>query len=119
MATATGARPAELTCARCQMTSRWTLGFEGEAETPPNWTHEPDGSYYCLICRRERAIEAALDEAGEIGAEARAKLRTVALVEFEIRRDPDRTEGEIAKAARASIAAVRKARERLGLRRAA
>jgi hypothetical protein len=101
------------------MTSRWTLGFAGEAEAPPNWTHEPDGSYYCLICRRERAIEAALEEAGEIGAEARAKLRTVALVEFEIRRDPDRTEGEIAKAARASIAAVRKARERLGLRRAA
>ena len=36
----------------------------------------------------------------------------VAVVDFEIARDPDRTEGEIAKAARASIGAVRKARKR-------
>ena len=101
------------------MTSRWTLGLEDGVDSPPNWAHEADGNYYCLICRRERAIEAALDDAGEVSAEARAKLRSTAVVEFEIRRDPERTEGEIAKAARASVAAVRKARQRLGLRRAA
>jgi hypothetical protein len=42
----------------------------------------------------------------------RAKLRSSAVVDFELERDPNRTEGEIAKAARASIGAVRKARKR-------
>src|SRR5436190_5219416 len=102
MSTATGTRPAEWTCDRCEMTSRWTLGLEGGADAPPNWVREPDGSHYCLVCRRERAIEAALAEAADIGAEARAKLRASAVVEFELERNPDRTEGEIAKAARTS-----------------
>jgi hypothetical protein len=101
------------------MTSRWTLGLVDGLEAPPNWAREDDGNYYCLICRRERAIEAALAKAGNLGAEERAKLRSTAVVEFEIRRDPERTEGEIAKASRASVAAVRKARQRLGLKRAA
>jgi hypothetical protein len=95
------------------MTSRWTLGLDG-AELPPNWEREPDGNYYCLVCRRERAIEIALAEATDKGTEVRAKLRASAVVEFEIRRDPERTEGEIARAARTSIAAVRKARKEVG-----
>ena len=94
------------------MTSTWVNGLE-RGSAPPNWARERDGSHYCLACRRERAIEKALADAGEIGTEARAKLRSAAVVEFEIRRDPERTEGEIAKAARTSIAAVRKARQRL------
>jgi hypothetical protein len=97
------------------MTSTWTLGLDG-ADAPPNWVREADGSHYCLICRRERAIDAALADASDIGTEARAKLRATAVVEFEIERDPERTEGEIAKAARTSVAAVRKTRNRLGLR---
>jgi hypothetical protein len=97
------------------MTSTWINGLE-EGTAPPNWVREADGSYYCLVCRRERAIDAALAEATDIGTEARAKLRATAVVEFEIERDPDRTEGEIAKAARTSVAAVRKTRTRLGLR---
>ena len=84
---------------------------------PPHWVREPDGSHYCLACRRERAIEAMLAESDEAGAEARAKLRSAAVVEFEIQRDPERTEGEIAKAASTSVLAVRKARQRLGSRR--
>jgi hypothetical protein len=36
-------------------------------------------------------------------------------VEFELERDPERTEGEIARSARTSIGAVRKARKRLGV----
>lgn len=104
---------AEWTCARCEMTSRWTEGLEG-ADVPPNWVRV-NGLHYCLVCRRERAIEDALEQAGpEVGMEARAKLRSSAVVEFEVDRDPDRTEGEIAKAARTSIAAVRKARKKLG-----
>jgi hypothetical protein len=93
------------------MTSTWTNGLEDAA--PPHWESEDDGSHYCLACRRERAVDAALDDAGDIGIEARAKLRSAAVVRFEILRDPERTEGEIAKAARTSIGAVRNARKAL------
>lgn len=94
------------------MTSRWTRGLEG-ADAPPHWLCTPDGSHYCLACRRELAVEEVLESAGDAGIEARAKLRSAAVVEFEIVRDPDRTEGEIARSARTSIGAVRKARKRL------
>ena len=94
------------------MTSTWTHGLE-EGTAPPNWVRGDDGSHYCLACRRERAIEAALEDAGDVGIEARAKVRRAAVVEFEIIRDPERTEGEIARAARTSIGAVRNARKRL------
>jgi hypothetical protein len=107
ISTATKTRPAQWTCARCEMTSTWTNGCDTSA--PPNWEKQ-NGLYYCLSCRRERAVEKALDKAGDIGIEARAKVRSSAVVKFEILRDPDRTEGEIAKAARTSIGAVRKAR---------
>jgi hypothetical protein len=91
------------------MTSTWTNGLDETA--PPNWVREPGGRHYCLVCRRERAVEAALEDAGDVGIEARAKLRSAAIVQFEIDRDPERTEGEIAQAARTSIGAVRKARQ--------
>ena len=45
--------------------------------------------------------------------EERAKIRTTALIEFEIDRDPDRPNGEIAKVVRCSVPAVLKARKRL------
>lgn len=116
MATATKAKTKskpkvkEWTCARCEMTSRWTEGLGAAA--PPNWVRD-NGLYYCLVCRRERAIEKAIEKAGpEVSTADRAKLRSSAVVEFELERNPDRTEGEIAKAARASISAVRKARKR-------
>jgi hypothetical protein len=92
------------------MTSTWTNGRDEGA--PPHWVKDR-GLFYCLACRRENAIDAALSEAGDIGIEARAKVRSAAVVEFEILRDPDRTEGEIARAARTSIGAVRSARKRL------
>lgn len=97
------------------MTSTWANGLDG-ADLPPNWMRGADGGHYCLGCRRERAIETALAEASDLGTEARAKLRAATVIEFEIERDPERTEGEIAKAARTSIGAVRKTRQRLGLR---
>jgi hypothetical protein len=99
----------EFTCARCEVVSRWTEGLG--AATPPNWD-KVNGLYYCLVCRRERAIDAAIERAGDVSTADRAKLRSAAVVDFELARDPDRTEGEIAKAARASIGAVRKARKR-------
>ena len=99
----------EFTCARCEVVSRWTEGLG--AATPPNWVKQ-NGLYYCLVCRRERAVDDAIAAAGDVSTADRAKLRSSAVVDFEIARDPNRTEGEIAKAARASIGAVRKARKR-------
>lgn len=99
----------EFTCARCEVRSVWTEGLG--AATPPNW-EKVNGLYYCLVCRRERAIDAAIERAGDVSTADRAKLRSSAVVDFELARDPNRTEGEIAKAARASIGAVRKARKR-------
>ena len=96
------------------MTSTWTNGLDGSA--PPHWVRE-GGHHYCLACRRERAVEAALEDAGDVGIEERAKLRSAAVVRFEIDRDPGRTEGEIAYAARTSIGAVRNARKASGRRR--
>jgi hypothetical protein len=94
------------------MKSTWTNGL-AEGSAPPNWARDADGLHYCLACRRERAIDEALADAGEVGIEARAKLRSKALVRFEIARDPERTEGEIARAARTSIGAVRSARREI------
>jgi hypothetical protein len=108
-ATKTRSNVKEFTCARCEVHSRWTEGLG--ASTPPNW-EKVNGLYYCLVCRRERAIDAAIAKAGDVSTADRAKLRSSAVVDFELERDPDRTEGEIAKAARASIGAVRKARKR-------
>jgi hypothetical protein len=94
------------------MKSRWTNGL-AEGSAPPHWIREADGRHYCLACRRERAIDDALEEAGDVGIGDRAKLRSKALVRFELDRDPERTEGEIAKAARTSIGAVRNARKEI------
>ena len=45
----------------------------------------------------------------------RAKLRAGAIADFEVRRDPDRPNGEIARAIRSSVGAVIKARDRVGM----
>ena len=100
----------EFTCARCEVHSRWTEGL-GALDAAATGSRT-NGLFYCLVCRRERAIDAAIERAGDISTADRAKLRSSAVVDFELARDPDRTEGEIAKAARASIGAVRKARKR-------
>lgn len=86
-----------------------------KVELPASWTRSKEGTF-CLLCRRERAAEAALAKAPKnCGREDRAKLRRAALVEFEVRRRPSHGNGEIAKACRASVAAVIAARKRLKL----
>ena len=99
-------------CARCEVTIRWMEGHDRKG-TPAGWTRR-NGKAHCLACRRAIAAEAANETAPE-GAtrEDRAKLRAAALIEFEIRRDPDRPNGEIAKVVRCSVPAVVKARRRL------
>lgn len=59
----------------------------------------------------EAAVDAAPDEANR---DARARLRRTALVEFEVQRSPDRTNGSIARTCRTSIPTVVAARQRLG-----
>ena len=82
---------------------------------PQSWTDNKDGTF-CLLCRRDRAAQAALDAAPEdCGLEERAKLRRSALIEFEVRRRPGHGDGEIARACRSSVAAVAAARRRLNI----
>ena len=87
----------------------------GPTPFPDSWASSAAGRY-CLVCRRERAANAAL-EAAPSGSplEARAKLRRAALIEFEVHRMPDHSDGVIAKACRTSVSAVAKARVRLQL----
>ena len=101
------------TCDQCGVTvSR--LGGE-KVELPASWATSREGTF-CLLCRRERAAQAALDAAPQdSGLEDRAKLRRAALVEFELRRRPNHGNGEIAKACRSSVAAVVAARKRLDI----
>jgi hypothetical protein len=99
------------TCDQCGVAVSRVSGEK--VELPESWTTSKEGTF-CLLCRRERAAQAALDAAPEnSGLEDRAKLRRAALVEFEVRRRPNHGNGEIAKACRSSVAAVVAARKRL------
>jgi hypothetical protein len=102
------------TCARCEM----TVSFANDVERPrlpTTWARE-NGLLYCLACRREMAGEAGVDGIDEeTSNEKRLQLRSQARIEFEINRDPERPDNQIAKACRTSTVAVRKARARLGM----
>ena len=106
---------AERTCGKCEMTTSWVATGKS-SKTPPNWM-EQGGFAYCLACRRELAVESALAEAPEDSTnKTLAQLRSATLVEFEVIRDPDRRDGEIARAIHCSAVAVGKARERVRAR---
>ncbi len=82
---------------------------------PDAWAVSPEGSF-CLVCRRERAAQAALEAApSDCTLAGRAKLRRTALIEFEVSRTPEHTDGSIARACRTSTAVVNQARRRLRL----
>jgi len=91
--------------------------IDGEAAPlPDTWVSSAEGDF-CLTCRRQRAVEAAVQAGpGNSDRDTRAKLRRAGLIEFEVRRTPERTDGTIAKACRSSAAAVAAARRRLQLR---
>jgi hypothetical protein len=102
------------TCARCQV----TVSFSHEVERPrlpATWAKE-DGELFCLACRRDLAGEAGLEGVDEdASSQKRQQIRSKARIEFEIQRDPDRSDNLIAKACGTSTVSVRKARGRLGL----
>jgi hypothetical protein len=86
------------TCQECRVVVRYADG----AKAPKR-----PGKWLCLRCRRERVM----DKAGQ-GVEGYASRRK-ALIEFELMRDQDQTEMDIAKVASCSTAVVRKVRRSL------
>lgn len=86
---------------------------------PANWTENHQGPV-CLVCRRELAADAAVSGAqANLSGQERARRRSSAVIEFEVRRDPSRSNAEIAHAVHTSVMAIQKARERLGASTAA
>jgi hypothetical protein len=102
------------TCSRCEM----TLSFAPEVERPtlPRTWATQDGLLYCLSCRRDMAGEAGLEGIDEdMPGAKRLQIRSQARIAFEINRDPERSDNQIAKSCSTSTLAVRKARARLGI----
>ena len=101
------------TCDLCGVSASRIDGEQ--TELPDTWSSSSEGKF-CLVCRRERAANAALELApSDSPLSARAQLRRAALIEFEVRRTPDHANNAIAKACRSSATAVAKARDRLKL----
>jgi hypothetical protein len=99
-------------CQRCDVTISYMPGHERKA--PPAGWDTKGGVSHCLRCRRAEAADAAIEKApAGTTREERAKIRATAVLEFEILRDPDRPNGEIAKVVRCSVPAVLKSRRRL------
>ena len=100
-------------CDRCGVSVRQMNGEQ--TELPGGWASSDEG-HFCLRCRRERAADEAVVSLEEDAShDARARLRRTALLEFEVRRTPDKSNGEIARACRSSVPAVADARRRLDL----
>jgi hypothetical protein len=110
--TANGSEATPWKCAFCKVEIRW-IGPHADRGLPANWTEEHDGPA-CLACRRDLAADAAVKDLSELSFKERAKLRSFALLEFEVKRNPDRSNAEIAGAVHTSVVAVQKARDRLG-----
>jgi hypothetical protein len=99
-------------CQRCDVTISYMPGHERNG--PPAGWETKGGKHYCLRCRRAEAADEAIEMApADTTREERAKIRATAVLEFEILRDPDRPNGEIAKVVRCSVPAVLKSRRRL------
>jgi hypothetical protein len=99
-------------CAYCRVEVRW-MSPDADCSLPVNWSKEQGGPA-CLACRRELAADAGVgDSPSALSVKERARLRSFALVEFEVRRDPERSNAQIAGAVHTSVVAVQKARERL------
>jgi hypothetical protein len=112
MSSATDSATASWTCGRCGVTVRYLPGHDPEGP-PTGWSVDGDDAH-CLACGRERAAENAYQRADPgMSREDRAKLMARGRIDFEIERDPQRTNGEIARALRCSVPAVLKARRQL------
>lgn len=104
--------PQRWTCGKCGVEARWNSSHE-QRGLPANWTENHQGPV-CLHCRRELAADAAVSTL-DLSLKERARLRSSTIIEFEVRRAPDRSNSQIASAVHTSVVAVQKARERLGV----
>ena len=100
------------TCDGCGMAVSQMDG--SETGLPEDWAHADQG-LICLLCRRDLAAEEAIASAPDSPINVRAELRRAALIEFEVRRNPEHPDGVIARTCRSSAPAVAKARQRLGI----
>jgi hypothetical protein len=105
--------PQRWTCGNCGVEVRWNSSHE-QRGLPAAWTENHHGPV-CLHCRRELAANAAVALSTlDLTLKERARLRSSTIVEFEVRRTPDRSNARIASAVHSNVMAVQKARERLG-----
>ncbi len=93
-------------CAQCDVNVSYVAGSR-PPRRPDGWA-KSGGKWLCLRCRRERVM----DRAAAASAEGWASRRE-ALIEFELLRDTEATEMDIAKIASCSTAVVRKVRRNL------
>lgn len=101
------------TCARCGVSVSNQDG--AQLPLPKTWGSDAEGEF-CLGCRRQRASDRATEASPpDCDRATRARLGRAGLIEFEVRRSPDRTDASIARACRSSAAAVATARSRLQL----
>ena len=78
-------------CTRCGLTTSFSDDAP-KGSKPEGWAKE-NGEWRCLRCRREEVMEAAAAEAGNEGKAAQRR----ALTEFELIRNPDASDREIAR----------------------
>jgi hypothetical protein len=99
------------TCDRCGVSASRMDGAQTPA--PESWASSADG-LFCLTCRRERAAERALEAApAGCASDVKTKVRRAGLIEFEVRRAPDRADNAIARSCHTSVSAVAAARRAL------
>jgi len=94
------------TCAGCAVDVSYP-NDDSAPEQPAGWA-KVGRKWLCLNCRREQAM----DEAAAKSADGYVPRRQ-ALIEFELVRDPEATEVEVAKRAQCSSATVRKVRREM------
>jgi hypothetical protein len=100
------------TCGGCGVSVRQSDG--SRIPLPTGWESGDEGEL-CLGCRRGRAAEAGSQSVPEGSSEDRVKARRAGLIEFELRRAPERPDRAIATACRTSAAAVKATRKRMEL----
>ena len=93
------------TCADCGVVASFDRPDGGE---PDGWAKE-NGTWRCLGCRREKVIADATTTPDDAG---RAATRQ-AIAEFELLRDPEASDGQVARRAKTSPAIVRPIRAEL------
>ncbi len=94
-------------CSRCGLTTSFSDDAP-KSSKPEGWAKE-GGEWRCLRCRREAVMEQAAADAGDDGKAAQRR----ALTEFELMRNPDATDREVARRVKCPSGLVGPVREAL------